>query len=152
MIQRIQSLYLLLAGVFPAITFFFPVCILLGSNSWVTISSLGYDVVGVEEVAVRHPWGLMCCTAAAVIVAFVAIFKYKNRKVQLKWVYTALFLNIFWYLTLSSYVYSLLQRTSFSFSIEICSLLPLLSIIALILAGRAIRRDEAKVRAADRIR
>lgn len=152
MIQRIQSLYLLLAGIFPAITFFYPVCILLGIQKWITISSLSYDTVGIEEVFVRHPWGLICCTMAATIVAFIAIFKYKNRKVQLKWVYTAIFLNVFWYLTLSSYVYSLLQRTNFSFNIEICCLLPLLSIITLILAGRAIRSDEAKVRAADRIR
>jgi len=152
MIQRIQTLYLLLAGLLPAFTFFFPVAFMAKGDSWLTITSMCYDVANVGEMAGRHPWGLAVLAALSVVLSFVALFGYKNRKRQLRWVHCALTSNMVWYLTLVAYAFSVAGRTGLKLSFAVCCLLPLVAMVSLWMARRGIRHDEALVRAADRIR
>lgn len=152
MIQRIQTLYLFLAGLLPAFTFFFPVAFMAKGDSWLTITSISYDTANVSEMAGRHPWGLGVMSVLSVVLAFVALFSYKNRKRQQRWVHCALTCNMVWYLTLVAYSFSVAGRTGLKLSFALCCLLPLVAMISLWMARRAIRHDEALVRAADRIR
>lgn len=152
MIQRIQTLYLLLAGLLPAFTFFFPVALLVKGDAWLTMTSIGYDMANVGEMAGRHPWGLAVMAALSVLLPFVALFSYKNRKRQLSWVHCALTSNMVWYLSLIAYAFSAAGKSGLSLSFALCCLLPLLAMVALWMARRGIRHDEALVRAADRIR
>lgn len=152
MIQRIQTLYLLLAGILPAFTFFFPVALLVKGDAWLSMTSIGYDMANVSEMAGSHPWALAVMAALSVVMAFVALFSFKNRKKQLRWVHGALTSNMVWYLTLIAYAFSAAGSTGLTLSFALCCLLPMLAMVALWMARRAIRHDEALVRAADRIR
>lgn len=153
MIQRIQTIYLLLAGIFPAFTLLWPVAQFVGDGGkWAQMTSLAYTENGVGAIAGRHPWGLMVFALLAIVLAFVALFSYKNRKRQLRRVGFTLLCNILWYLSLGAYSLALASDQGLHLSFAISCLFPLLSIIALWLAGKGIRHDEALVRAADRIR
>lgn len=154
MIQRIQTIYLLIAGLFPAITLFVPV-ILFGdpaTNRWLTMSSLGYDATLVQEMVGRVPYGLLLFTVIAMVEPLMAIFGYKNRKRQLTRANIALSANILWYAAFAAYAWSVSSRLALPVSIEPAVAAPLLAVISLLLAKRGILRDEALVRAADRIR
>ena len=84
MIQRIQSIYLVLAGLFPAFTFFVPVWAFYGAKESFNISSVGYYPACLPEIVGRHPYGMAFFAIASIIAAVTAIFTYKNRKKQIK--------------------------------------------------------------------
>jgi len=155
MIQRIQSIYLLLAGIFPAITFFTPVAFCYADDRWLAASSFTYEAQGITELAGKHPWGVCVLALLSICFAFVALLNFRKRTVQLRWTWAALGCNVLWYFTLGTYLYSVAHRVNMPLSISslnLCSLLPLLAIVMLLLARRGILHDEALVKAADRIR
>ncbi len=137
MIQRIQSIYLLLAGLFPVFTLFVP---LVTTRNGVTCSSCALSYI-YKVVAVL-----------AIALALISIFKYNNRKVQLKWANAAMLSNVVWYVAFATTTYVCVSQQGGSFAPHIGLLFPLLSIIILFLAKKSIKHDEALVRAADRIR
>lgn len=160
MIQRIQSIYLVLAGIFSAFTCFVPVATFNHTDGkgaiWFHMSSIEYygSVLfeSLSEMTGRHPWGLAVMAALTTILAVVAIFCFKNRKRQVKMVNVCSLINVVWYVAFAAYAFSVKSRTAFDLSLEVGCLFPLLSLITLFLAKRAIKHDEALVRAADRIR
>ncbi len=161
MIQRIQSIYLVLAGFFSAFTFFEPVCSFIKQEASATygfcMSSCEYYNQAVANAVVdsmisRHPWGLAVMATLTIILAIIAIFNYKNRKKQIKFVNIATLTAFMWYVAFAAYTLSIKGRTDFAPTFEVASLFPLLSLLTLYLAKRAIKHDEALVRAADRIR
>lgn len=152
MIQRIQSIYLVLAGLFPAFTFFVPVWAFYGAKESFNISSVGYYPACLPEIVERHPYGMAFFAIASIIVAVTAIFTYKNRKKQIKITNLAMASNLMWYISFAAYILSVQSRTATSLHFELGCLFPVLAIIVLYLAKRAIKHDEALIRAADRIR
>jgi hypothetical protein len=85
MIQRIQSIWLLLAAVFAAITFRFP----FYNGDWLK------DTVQapVNLDATTTPW-LTIVTAFVGALAFLTIFFYGNRKTQLRLTYLGILLTV----------------------------------------------------------
>lgn len=152
MIQRIQSLYLLLAGIFPAITLFSSVMLFSEGEKWLTLSSMGYDATLVPEYAGKHPYGLTVLTFLSIVLAIVALFGYKNRKTQLRKVFFAICSNVLWYVACAAYSFAVVDATKLSAWFDFTIFFPLLAIVALFMARRGIRKDEELVRAADRIR
>lgn len=84
MIQRIQSIYLVLAGLFPAFTFFVPVWAFYGAKESFNISSVGYYPACLPEIVGRHPYGMAFFAIASIIAAVTAIFTYKTERSRLK--------------------------------------------------------------------
>ncbi len=147
MIQRIQSIYLVLAGLFPAFTLFVPVATFMGKGEDTTLSSLGYY----PEAALRCPFELVVWAVLAIVLPLVAIFLFSNRKRQIKLASLAHVANVLWY---AGFVVAcfMANGTCGEYTFSIGCLFPLLSILMLFLAQKAIKHDEALVRAADRIR
>lgn len=152
MIQRIQTLYLLVAGIFPAISLFVPLVVFSKGARWASMSAFGCESALVQELAGFHPYGLLVFTLLASLSALYAIFGYKNRKSQIKKVYLTIVFNVIWYVALGAYTYSVSERIGLGYTFTISALLPIIALIALFLALKGIRKDEALVRAADRIR
>lgn len=157
MIQRIQTLYLVLAGLFPAFTFYVPIVSFsfdapATAASASFMCSLGYSGLEATEIAGRHPYGLMVFAALGILIAWASIFGYKNRKKQIRTVNLALTSLFIWYISFFAYTYSVMEKLQATVGFEVGCLLPLVSILLLFLARKAIRHDEALVRAADRIR
>ena len=122
MIQRIQTVYMLIAGVVAALPLLF-----------------GLD------------WLRTLLFAISAVVALYTIFKYKKRNIQqlLNW------LNIVINFTLLGiFVYRMLNSPGESFISEkgVGVFAPVLSIVFLFMANKAIRRDEKLVKSADRLR
>lgn len=122
MIQRIQTVYMLIAGVVAAMPILF-----------------GLD------------WLRTLLFAISAVVALYTIFKYKKRNLQqlLNW------LNIVINFTLLGiFVYRMLNSPGESFISEkgVGVFAPVLSIVFLFMANKAIRRDEKLVKSADRLR
>ncbi|MFR1988399.1 MAG: DUF4293 domain-containing protein, partial [Prevotellamassilia sp.] len=110
MIQRIQSIYLLLAGIFPAITVFTPLVQFDKGDKWITLMGAGYDTVMLPELAGVVPYGLWIFTLLSVLLPFIAIFGYKHRKKQMHTANFAIVANLLWYGALAAYTLAMQER------------------------------------------
>lgn len=164
MIQRIQSLYLL-AIVFLGIGLcFVPVIelvtpadaaiqriIMLGAVGLDEVTP-NIDYITVEPLHLQGLWGLTLTTILIPVLAFVDIFLYRHRILQAR-------LNIFlavlclgYYGILFMYVWFAKMNFGFDWHITFWACFPLICFILTLGATRRILKDEALVRAADRIR
>jgi hypothetical protein len=122
MIQRIQTVYMLIVAIVAGLPVLF-----------------GLD------------WIRMIVFALSAVLAIYSIFKYKKRSVQ-QWIN---WLNILINFTLLGiFVYRMLNSPGESFISEkgVGVFAPVLSIVFLFMANKAIRRDEKLVKSADRLR
>jgi surface polysaccharide O-acyltransferase-like enzyme len=136
MIQRIQTLYLLLAA------------IVSGGLIWAVehfIDGEGNEFVGMDESLY---FGIFMLSA---VMSLIAIFIFKNRQLQTVINRLNLMLNLF---ILGVYVYRALMMSGETAVSEkgIGMFIPILSIVLLVLANKAIRKDEQLVKSADRLR
>lgn len=147
MIQRIQSVYLLLVAVLMAATFICPLMFFADSFS---ANSIGIFF----ENELRYPtWGVMTFAALAALLAFVNIFLFKKRKTQIKVCNTILILILAFYATLATYIYTL--KTSMNLLYENIGyglVFPAIAFIFLFLSLHKIKADEKLIRSLDRIR
>lgn len=136
MIQRIQSIYLLLAVVLSAaLPFVFSLWTVKGAA---------------PQMATDLPLVLAAFMGSALL-SFIAIFLFKNRKLQtvvcrLNILLSFILLGVFVYRSLTVSGDKALSEKG------IGMLIPIFSIVLLVLANRAIRKDELLVKSADRLR
>jgi len=135
MIQRIQTVYLLIvsfmAGVLPV---------------WAPLWKAG----DAELLTYDHPWIKFFFVAIAVL-ALYALLSFKNRKKQFILNRLNLFLNL---ILLGVFVFRSLNISGEAALSEkgIGMLIPILSIVFLVLANKAIKKDEDLVKSVDRLR
>lgn len=180
MIQRIQTLWLALAAVCMALCFAFPVAAytfemestgqvvnaqldLVGKNGADTLQQLaaGEPVVEyAQRLTGMSTVALITLAACIILLAVLTIFLYKRRVTQMRIAGLAFLINVgyafvvfFW--AVDRYRELLMQGLGGAepqVSWQAGAFLPLASLVFIFLAQRAIRSDEAKVRAADRLR
>ncbi|MCQ0110546.1 DUF4293 domain-containing protein [Zhouia amylolytica] len=136
MIQRIQSLYLLMVLLVSGVLPFF-------LNLWT--DAKGMEVYASNEILYSSLFGI------SAVLAVVSLFKYKNRKNQFVLNRLNMILNLF---LLGFFVYRSLSLSGETEVSEkgIGMLLPIVSIVLLVLANRAIKKDEDLVKSVDRLR
>lgn len=155
MIQRIQSIYLLLAGLVIFALFLFPLAHNVYINSipsTIKITGIYQDVNG-QQAHVQTFVALIAGTAIVGVLSFILIFLYKNRKQQIMlcWVYILLIIGYsFWMVQTIKSVVGDFTMTTNNFGIG--ALLSSISILLVILAIKAIQRDEKLIKSADRLR
>ena len=138
MIQRIQSVWLLLAAIFDAVTFRFP----FFTGDWMKDA-----LPAVIDLNARTTTGLTALSIADGALAFVTIFLFNNRKLQLKLTYLGLFLTA---LLITLYF---LEMGHFSQgSIALWCIFHFGILASYILAARGILKDEKLIRSMDRLR
>jgi hypothetical protein len=138
MIQRIQSIWLLLVAAFCAITFRFP----FANGDYLK------DAVptSVPLDATTTIW-LSIITVVTGALGFVTIFLYDNRKLQLKLCYLGIFLTI---ILLAMYF---MEMTNFGNSvIALWCIFHFAVLGSYILAARGIWKDEKLIKSMDRLR
>ena len=136
MLQRIQTIYLLLAaGVSSGLIFV--------TNLWIT--SEGETVFAKDNMLY---FGLFLGSA---LLSLIALFMYKNRKSQFVIGRLNIILN---FILLGLFVYQSLNVSGGTAVSEkgIGMLLPIVSIVLLVLANKAIKKDEDLVKSVDRLR
>lgn len=139
MIQRIQSIYLLLASIVSSTLFFFPFA--SGSGGSKPLFADG-------NLDLNDHIVLLILTIASSICSTVAIFLYRNRIAQMNMGKLAMFVI----LGLVGTASFLLFTSGADYSLRAGLFVPFLSLILVIMANRAINVDEKRVRDSNRIR
>jgi len=155
MLQRIQSIYLLLAGLALFALFLFP----LVHNVYIDGKPLTIMVTGVYQDAngqYTHTQFFVALTAATAIIGLVPlviIFLYKKRKQQIALCYSAMLVIIgysFWMAQMAKQIMGSIQIDTHNWGIGL--FLSTISMLFILFAVRAIQRDEKLVKSADRLR
>lgn len=136
MIQRIQSLYLVLVGIIASVLPFFV-------NLW--SDAKGMEIYATDEILVSVLFYV------SALLAVWALLLFKNRKNQFVVNRLNIILNLF---LLGFFVYRSLNLSGGTEVSEkgIGMLIPVFSIVFLVLANRAIKKDEDLVKSVDRLR
>lgn len=152
MIQRIQSLYLLGIVIVGLILFFIPVADFAGGLIVFKLSGIQLQrlLPGMELPSVVIP---VIVNILMMIIAMATIFLYKKRDLQVKicrfmFLINAVFI-VFVFFTAGE-IETTLGNIKASYSVG--AYLPLLTFGFLILSIRAINKDEALIKSADRLR
>ena len=135
MIQRIQSLFLLIAALLFLVTFFFRPIIASETLTW-----LFPTVVGIHAVVA--------------LVAIWAIFLFNNRKQQLKIVTLLQFLALIAIISVfaGAYMTGLVNDLPGNTLGIVMLVLPMVGYVLIRLAGQRIKKDIELVRSVDRLR
>ena len=148
MIQRIQSVYLLLVTGLLIASMCLPVGSIIDFNGAANVFKPLGLMIG---ETFQSTWGLFGILMLAAIIAFATIFLFKNRILQIRMVIFNSLLLVGYYLAFLAFYFVLRSDdTSLQFHWALC--FPLIAIILNYLAMRAIGRDEAMIHAADRLR
>ncbi|OIQ29555.1 MAG: hypothetical protein BM564_04910 [Bacteroidetes bacterium MedPE-SWsnd-G2] len=136
MLQRIQTIYLLIAA--------------LVSGGLIFVLPLWTSAEGTEVFAKDDVWILAGFMASAVL-SVITIFNFKNRQTQFVLGRLNIILN---FILLGVFVYQSLTLSGEAAASEkgIGLLVPVFSIVFLALANKAIKKDEALVKSVDRLR
>ena len=154
MIQRIQTLYLLIVAALSMATLFLPLATIQLDNLFYSIDASGMNTLTKPSELVYPAWGLMALSAAITILAFVTIFLYKKRMLQIRLCIYNTFLLIGFY---GYFAYLLWKISDFSGVFQFGNAgfalsFPLICLIFNYLAIRNIGADETLVRALNRLR
>ena len=180
MIQRMQSLWLALVLCCMALCFMFPVAEygidlpstgqkvdarldLVGRDNpemWDQMTNMDPVVNYSQRVSGFRSWPLVVLAALVAVVAAVCLFLYRNRVRQMRLAAVGFLLNVayvfllfFW--AVDAYgktVLRAVQGTDLQVIWYVGAYAPIVSLLFFVLAHRGIKKDEAKVRAADRLR
>lgn len=149
MIQRIQTVYLLLVTALLIAAMCLPVGSFVGADA----VSHSFGPLGVEFGGVfNSTWGMFGILLLSAIISLATIFLFKNRMLQIRMSIFNSVLLIGYYLTFIAFVFVLKGDLQASFQLGWALCLPLVAIILNYLAVRAIGGDEVMVKAADRLR
>lgn len=150
MIQRIQSVYLLVVAILLVVCLCTPVGSFIASDYSVS-EFTNLSITAPDGVKDYAPWALFAILIVVALLAFVTIFLFKNRMLQIRLTIFSTILLVGYYATLVTFIFMLKGDTmTYSASWTVC--LPLVAIILNWLAIRAIGKDEVLVKAYDRLR
>lgn len=154
MIQRIQSVYLLLAAVLTGLMFAVPLASFLGDGQSVYL--FAGSIRDADSAVIVSTTHMAIMIALSALLPFVTIFFYKKRLLQIRLclVEIVLQLGVLAYLIyyLAHIRSSIMVYEHHSISLELSNVFPVVSIILCLLAYRAIVKDEALVNSINRIR
>jgi hypothetical protein len=156
MIQRIQTLYLSIALIACISLFFFPITRYFNDvqGTYVFyITGVQYMIDPPITVNFWLTFPLIIIVVSSAFLTLAAIFLYKKRGVQLWFVNIAFLLQVALIILVFLYYINHFEtlfktRPSYQFGIFV----PLICLICIVMASRAIRKDEALVKSADRLR
>ena len=159
MIQRIQTLYLFLVVVLGTVLCFFSPIELVSSESAESIRQYTMSFTHIMDVTdAQAPVRVMNIISLSIIsvviplIALVNIFLYKKRIIQARINVINVILCLGWYAILAVYVWFAKTNLQCDWYLTVWAAIPLVNLVLTLMSTRAILKDEALVRAADRLR
>jgi len=150
MIQRIQTLYLLAVVILGIVLIWQPVVQLVTPESAEELQIWELSALG--GAPLQGLWGLLLTTVLIPVLALVDIFLYKKRILQARLNIFTVMLCLGYYGVLAIYIWLAKLSMDVEWHILPWAAIPLICMVLTIMATRRILKDEALVRAADRIR
>ena len=147
-IQRIQTVYLLIAVILMAVFAFFPALTFeLGGREFV------YGALAAGKVGVTHIDPLMLMLVVLIcLLAFIDIFLYKNLQRQMTVCFVDIIIGLAMLVAIGIQAFVVSGREGLTLTWQWYLALPILSIIFLMLAHKAMSRDKKMLRDSDRLR
>lgn len=150
MIQRIQTLYLLAVVALGIALIWLPVVQLVSPEEAAELQIWELNALG--GAPLQGLWGLLVTTLLIPVLALVDIFLFKKRILQARLNIFTVLLCLGYYGVLAIYIWLAKMTLGVDWHIMPSAAIPLICMVLTIMATRAILKDEALVRAADRIR
>lgn len=156
MIQRIQSLFLLIVTILAVVLFFVPLAKYYQETGIFTLSLTGISsaVSGLVTVKISI-WLSIAMMAISGVIAALSIWTilaYQDRKKQISFIRVLLMLTIVLVVIIFALTDHIRKLTGITPEYEMGIYFPLVSLAMLILAQRFIKKDDELVRSADRLR
>jgi hypothetical protein len=154
MIQRIQSLYLLLAAIAISMVFFIPLAqLVVNDEFYFTFMYRGlYQVKTGEEILSVASLPLAALFAISLLISLITIFLYKKRGLQMRLCIINILLLIGSTGVIYYYVAAAFKNFEATVSYGISAIMPIIAAILTYLAYRGVRKDELLIISMDRIR
>lgn len=150
MLQRIQTVFLLLAAAAMLVATVTPLATFLYNADKAVFEAMGVYLAG--EVT-DSTWGLFVIGAATSALALITVFLYNSRMLQVRLTVFNILLMVGFYLYFGFIVYQLVSADGLHFQkVGVGAIMPAIGIIFSILAVRKILQDEALVRSLSRLR
>lgn len=150
MIQRIQSVYLLIITLLLAFSSFLTVGYFSADNGLTKAIFKPLAITSGENVF--STWALLILLVVGSLLAFLTIFLFKNRPLQIRLSIFNALLMVGYYGALVFFIFKTKSALSADFYADWKICLPLIAFILNYLAIRAIGKDEVLVKSYDRIR
>ncbi len=158
MLQRIQTVFLLLAAAATICVFFFPLASFLSEFAYYKLyiyefRSMTPDTVPVFSYLFTLP--LVLLNAVAGLMSLITIFLYKKRVMQMRLLRLAIFLLLVFVALIFFYYAPTIEKEINAipdYKSDYGIYLPFIALIFMILADKFIRKDEKLIRSADRLR
>lgn len=179
MIQRKQSLFLLIAAVLLLVGAFSVSTVFTAPGSPVTVELSNFCcTTHYCNSPILNMTGSTCCgtnacgkgvvdTSASTnylysilavllfsvaVISVVAILLYSDRKKQMRLCNWSVFVILIYYIARYSSVISIVSKFNLDFNVSVADFMPFVALVLIIMARKAIDKDDKLVRAADRIR
>lgn len=156
MIQRKQTLWLLISALLMLVPLFFPHVVVTALETLYEGDTTGFTQLGIEDGLVVLEWPLMILNFLIILISLVTIFLYKNRTLQMRVTVFNILLKVGLYILAGITIYSFTSSLGADYVgwrlKWLVSILPLVAIVLDILAYRAIAIDEMTVRSMYRLR
>jgi len=144
MIQRIQSVYLILVSLISGgLVFVF--------DFWKNESNQSVNMISLINNSDFFSLGIVTAFLFVALISFISLVSFKKRILQLNLNRFNILINLILFGLLVYHLLNISGETAVSEK-GIGSFLPLVSIVLLLLANRSIQKDENLVKSADRLR
>lgn len=161
MIQRIQSVFLLVATIIPIVLIFLPLGYLTTDSAYYVYNAVSLKEAIPDGTSVIRLYYLAFCLALTAGLSCFAIFRYHNRVKQMQTVsftmivFLVTLLLILWIcpdIVFKKFFAARMEDFTFEFNTVPLLVLIVVEALCLFLANRFIKKDEELVRSADRLR
>jgi hypothetical protein len=155
MIQRIQSVYLLITTLLSSLLFAGKILIFRNAAGSVTVMNLKliWESTGNGSTdIIRYLVPLSAIIVLIILLSIVAIFFYRRRKIQMKFALVIIILSAALIALLLFVVYSITFKSGLKIIPGIEMSFPILILVFSVLARNGIIKDENLVRSYDRLR
>ena len=151
MIQRKQSVYLLVAVIVLICALCLPLGYFVGADQ---VDALAFKPLGVIQAdgSLLSTWGVFSLLLLSAVVSFCTIFLFRNRRLQMRMIVFNVVVLVAYFFVLLLFISTLKSDLNSSFQLNWALCLPVGDIILNGLAFGSIRQDDQLVKAADRIR
>ncbi|MDD3356382.1 MAG: DUF4293 domain-containing protein [Dysgonamonadaceae bacterium] len=150
MLQRIQTIYLLLASICMVVSLLTQLATFSFNGEIVQFEAMGFYL---NEEIIFSTWGLFVIGNISAILSVLIVFFYNKRMLQIRLAGINIFIMLGYYGLMGFYIYMRNPEANSAFqNIGIGIIMPFIAMILTYLAIRKIGADEALIRSLNRIR
>ena len=155
MIQRIQTIYLLIIVILSGFVFFSPIVDLINKADSLIYQVDFKGILLVQPTGIKiesRIWAIDFVSLAVPVLALITIFSFKKRVRQIRLTIVNMIFMICFYIFMVLYLWPACERLHADWHLRIVAVFPLINLILSYLAIGSIGKDEKLIKSLDRLR